>query len=54
MEKNDNKIAGNNILKYKNFGFSIEKKYHNQEYIQEILDIFFIFKKRIDDCYIQL
>ena len=41
-KKNDNKIAGNNILKYKNFGFSIEKKYHNQEYIQEILDIFFL------------
>ncbi|MCR8685632.1 hypothetical protein [Campylobacter ureolyticus] len=40
-KKGDNKIAGNSILKHKNFGFEIEQKYFNKYYIQEILDDFF-------------
>ena len=41
-KKGDKKLPNNNVLKYKNFGLKIEKKYQNKHYIQEILNDFFL------------
>lgn len=41
-KKGDKKLQNNNVLKYKNFGLKIEKKYQNKHYIQEILNDFFL------------